>query len=141
MYYNIISLCFSYIVYQTPSIKELQSHRIIIDIGPQWYRLGIALLRADQLNNLEIIKSDHKEAIDCCTEMFIYWLKTHSNATWYQLAEALRSPGVELNSVAAKVEASFPGLLIMHEALIQFVITVILYIPYLSMPMINLIYN
>ena len=116
-------LCFSYIVYQKPSIKELQSHRIIIDIGTKWYELGIALLRDDQFNKLGIINSEHKEVTRCCTEMFIYWLETHSNATWYQLAEALRSPGVELNNVAANVETSFPGLLIMHEALIQFVIT------------------
>ena len=116
-------LCFSYIVYQKPSIKELQSHRIIIDIGTKWYELGIALLRDDQFNKLGIINSEHKEVTRCCTEMFIYWLETHSNATWYQLTEALRSPGVELNNVAAKVETSFPGVLIMHEALIQFVIT------------------
>ena len=41
--------------------------------------------------------------------MFIYWLQTHSNATWHQLAEALKSPGVELNNVATMVEDLFPG--------------------------------
>ena len=36
--------------------------------------------------------------------MLMYWLETDSNATWNDLVEALKSPGVELNSVATMVE-------------------------------------
>ena len=71
--------------------------------------MGIALLNDDQLKRLEIIKTNDSEVTRRCTALLIYWLETHSNATWHQLAEALRSPGVELNNVATMVEDLFPG--------------------------------
>ena len=36
--------------------------------------------------------------------MLMYWLDTHSNATWNDLVEALKTPGVELTNVASMVE-------------------------------------
>jgi len=99
-------------VYSEPDIKLLQSSKIITAIGPKWYELGIALLDRDQLAQLEIIKANHNEATRCCTAMFIYWLQSHSKATWYQLAEALKTPGVELKNVASMVEALCTGLFI-----------------------------
>ena len=106
----------SYAVHQRPDIRELQRHKIIEDIGQHWYELGIALLRKDQQTKLRSIESDYKKATICCRELFIYWLDSHSDATWCILAEALKSPGVELNIVAKTVEYLFPGLFIMHEA-------------------------
>jgi len=97
-------------VYSEPNIKLLQSSKIITAIGPKWYELGIALLDNDQLIQLESIKANHNEATRCCTAMFIYWLQSHSKATWYQLAEALKTSGVELNNVASMVEALCTGL-------------------------------
>ena len=87
----------------------LQTSKIITAIGSKWYELGIALLDNDQLPYLESIGTKHSETTRCCTAMFIYWLQSHSNATWHDLVEALKSPGVELNNVAAMVEALFPG--------------------------------
>jgi len=111
---NVVVCLFSTTVYSRPTIKLLQNSKIITAIGPKWYELGIELLNDDQLIHLKSIKADNNEATRCCTEMLIYWLQSHSSATWYQLAEALKTSGVELNSVAAMVEALCTGLFIKH---------------------------
>ena len=94
-----ITVCFP-----KPTIKVLQGAKIIGDMGSKWYELGIALLDDDQLTQLKTIRNNNGEATRCCTEMLMYWLETHSNATWKDLVEALKSPGVELNDVATMVE-------------------------------------
>ena len=101
-------------VYSRPSIKALQSHGIINDIGPHWYNLGIALLDEKDFSQLQIISSNHNNETRCCTELFIYWLERHPEATWHNVVENLKSDGVGLNTVAAKVERIFPGLFIKH---------------------------
>ena len=54
------------------------------------------------LNNIE---SNHKQdVVKCCLEMFREWLRTHSNATWSQVVEALRSDGVKLIAEADKLD-------------------------------------
>ena len=108
------SIYFSITVYNKISIKELQSHDIITDIGPHWYNLGIALLDEDQIPQLRIIRRDHDNETGRCIDLFIYWLQTHPKATWHDLVENLKSKGVELNNVAEKVEGIFPGLFIKH---------------------------
>ena len=96
-------------VYDKPSIKALQSHGIISDIGPHWYILGIALLDEDQFPQLQIINHHHNDETRCCIDLFIYWLRSHPKATWYDLVEKLKSKGVELNTVAAKLEGICTG--------------------------------
>ena len=105
---------FSITVYNKPSIKILQSHGIITDIGTQWYKLGIALLDEDQISQLEIIRRNHDDVTGRCTNLFIYWLQAYPKATWHDLVKNLKSKGVDLNSVAANVEEIFPGLFIKH---------------------------
>ena len=100
---------YSITVYSKPSIKALQRSKIITTIGPKWYELGIELLDEDQSSQLDIIISSHNEATRCCIAMFNYWLQSHTSATWHELINALRSPGVELNSVATIVEELLPG--------------------------------
>ena len=100
---------YSTTVHSKPTIKVLQNSKVIATIGPRWYELGIELLDDDKVTHLENIRANHNEATRCCTAMFMYWLQSHSNATWHQLIEALKSPGVELNNVATTVEALFPG--------------------------------
>ena len=106
-----------FIIIATPhlSVKELQSSGIITKAANKWYELGIALLDENQLAGLDNIKSSHSETTRRCTEMFKYWLQTHTNATWYQLVDALKSCGVELNDVARMVERSYLGLFIEHK--------------------------
>lgn len=100
---------YSITVYSKPSIKDLQRSKIITSIGPKWYELGIALLDEDKLPRLDIITSNHSEAIRRCTAMFNYWLQIHPNATWHELINTLESPGVELNNVATMVEELLSG--------------------------------
>ena len=76
-------------------------------MGSKWYELGIELLDEDQLTQLEIIKTNNIEVTRRCAEMFLCWLRTHSTATWQNLVDALKAPGVELNDVAATVETHF----------------------------------
>ena len=75
-------------------------------MGNKWYELGIELLDEDQSTQLNIIKTNNNEVTRCCAEMFQFWLSTHSTATWQNLVDALKAPGVELNDVAATVETN-----------------------------------
>ena len=115
-------LCFLLTTVSKPTIKALQSSKIINAIGPKWYELGIALLDDDQSVQLETIKANHNEATRCCTAMLIYWLQSHSTATWHDLVEALKAPGVELNNVANIVEALFPGKEVQYECILLIII-------------------
>ena len=96
-----------YVVSSKPTLKKLQQIKIITAVGSKWYELGIELLDEDQSRQLKIIKSNNQEVTRRCSEMFSFWLETHPTATWQNLIEALRAPGVELNDVAATVEAHF----------------------------------
>ena len=95
--------------YSKPTIKVLQHSKVIGAIGPKWYELGIGLLDDDQLRQLEIIEANNSEVTRRCTAMLMYWLESHSNATWNDLVEALKAPGVELSNVATIVEGLFTG--------------------------------
>ena len=103
---------YSITVNSKPTIKMLQNSKVIATIGDKWYELGIELLDDDQVTYLESIRANRSEATRSCTAMFINWLQSHPNATWHQLIEALKAPGVELNNVAAMVEALFSGVFI-----------------------------
>ena len=96
-------------VYSKPTIKVLLNSKIISAIGPKWYELGILLLDDDQLRQLKVIETNNSEVTRRCTEMLMYWLESHSRATWHDLVEALKAPGVELNNVATMVEEIFVG--------------------------------
>ena len=103
----IITFCV-YLANSKPSKKKILE--LIPHVAPQWYELGIQLLREDQESHLDVIKADHGHNIlKSCTEMFWLWLKSHPNATWHQLIESLKSPAVNLHSVAADIERMFTG--------------------------------
>ena len=79
-------------------------------LSPQWYVLGVKLLKEEQESHLDIIESDHAgDNKKCCIAMFWYWLSTNAGATWKQLIEALQSPAVELPVVAANLEKMLTG--------------------------------
>ena len=82
-------------------------------MAPHWYLIGIQLLREDQESLLDAIKADHgHDKIQSCTKMFCLWLKSHPNASWRQLMGSLRSPAVQLHSVAADIETMITGYLV-----------------------------
>ena len=74
-------------------------------VGLKWHDLGIELLDFDDVDELDKIKSQHSQGLDEeCKAMFQLWLKKQPSASWNQLIEALRQPGIELKTLASKVE-------------------------------------
>ena len=93
------------IVFSKPSLKKLRQLNVVTAVGNKWYELGKELLDEDQLTQLDIIKTNYNIQVNrCCAEVILFWLRSYSTATWQDLIEALKAPGVELNDVAARVE-------------------------------------
>ena len=93
-----------------PSAKKLQRY-MIPDVATKWYELGLELFDEKEEHKLNIIKSNHgNDAKKCCLEMFLLWLENNNDATWYQIVEALKSPGVELSVVAVDLEKKLSGM-------------------------------
>ena len=95
-------------VNSTPTKKKLLIH-VVGRVAPQWYDLGITLLKEEQEAHLDVIKANYTDKKTCCKEMLWYWLNTNVNATWKQLIEALQSPAVELPVVAADIVKMLTG--------------------------------
>ena len=92
-----------------PTLTKLQQF-VITPFATKWHELGLELL-PNKENELKIIKCDCKDdSKGSCTAMFNLWLDTKSDANWYQIVRALKSPGVDLNSVAADIENIFRGM-------------------------------
>ena len=89
-------------------MKTLQRH-VVPRVASDWYQLGLELLDEAKVTELDNIESDDSDCKRCCFKMLKYWIRTHPNATWNHLVEALESPGVELFSVAAEVKKMFAG--------------------------------
>ena len=75
----------------------------------KWYELGVELLDNERVGQLDIIKINNNDVSRRCLEMFSFWLKAYSNASWYELVAALRAPGVDMNEVATTVKKTFIG--------------------------------
>ena len=92
-----------------PTRNKLLDH-VVPHVTPQWYILGVKLLKEDQESHLDIIESNHAgDNIKCCMDMFRYWLNANTDASWQQLIEALRSPVLKLPVVAADIEKMLTG--------------------------------
>ena len=102
-----------YLAHSVPNSQQLLSF-VIPQVASKWYEVGVMLLKAEQEQQLRQIKSDHGHDVKkSCLEMFEYWRQTHPEANWYHLVAALKSPGVELQVVAADIEKKFGGIEIM----------------------------
>jgi len=98
----------SYIAHSKPSTRKLLP--FVARVAPSWYELGAMLLREEQEAELKLIQSTHgSDMRRCCLAMLQYWMDTHPKATWHLLVTALRSPGVELASLACDIEKNFAG--------------------------------
>ena len=83
---------------------------MIPNVASKWYELGVELLDEEEEFKLKIIESNYdKDVMKCCFEMFRVWLDTNSDANWRQIVEALKSPGVDLSSVAVNLEKKLLG--------------------------------
>ena len=93
-----------------PSARKLQRY-VIPDVATKWYELGLELLDEKEEHQLNIIKSNYGNDVKkCCLEMFLLWLNTNSDANWYQIVEALKSPGVELSGIAVDLKKKLSGM-------------------------------
>ena len=86
-----------------PALKYLRFVRDLIT--DRWYDIGLELLEQKDEKAVKIIKKENPGDIsECCTEILELWLNRSPNATWNQLIEALKAPGIELNDAASKIE-------------------------------------
>lgn len=87
-----------------PTLKLLNRH-VKKEAANKWYDLGIELLENEDVEELNVIRNNHpNDAGTCCTEMFQLWLRKQPKATWKQLIQALKQPGIEMNELANKIE-------------------------------------
>ena len=71
----------------------------------KWHYLGIELLDSNDVEELDTIEAEHPSDLNkCCIKMLNLWLKKQPTASWNQLIEALRQPGIELSTLANKIE-------------------------------------
>ena len=90
--------------HQQPSLKLLNRY-VRGSVGMKWHDLGIELLDSDDVGELDTIEAEHPSDLNkCCTKMFNLWLKKQPTASWNQLIEALRQPGIELGTLASNIE-------------------------------------
>ena len=83
---------------------------MIPNVASKWYELGVELLDEKEECKLDIIESNSgKDVKKSCLEMFRLWLSTNHDASWWQIVEALKSPGIDLSSVAADLEKKLSG--------------------------------
>ena len=72
----------------------------------KWHDLGIELLDCDDdVEELDAIQANHPSDLNtCCKKMFQLWLRKQPSASWNCLIEALRQPGIKLDTLATKIE-------------------------------------
>lgn len=45
-----------------------------------------------------------QDTVGCCKAVFTKWLDTQYDASWNQLLDALKSPSIQMNTLAVKIE-------------------------------------
>ena len=90
--------------HQYPSLKYLNRH-VKKPVGSKWYDLGIDLLEKDDVKELNTIRSQYPADLNTiCKEMFQLWLRKQPTASWNQLLDSLRQPGIDLDNLASEIE-------------------------------------
>ena len=96
--------CSLFVGHQRPSLKYLNRY-VRGSVSSKWHDLGIELLDPDDVEELDKIKIQYPQDLnECCKAMFQLWLRKQSDASWNQLIGALRQPGIQLDTLATKVE-------------------------------------
>ena len=106
--YGILFCLYVVMADSKPTLKMLQRH-VIPRVASKWFQLGLELFDEKEEHLLNNIESMQKENVDKCLEMFRLWSMTYSDATWSQIVEALKSPGVYLAAVADELEKNLIG--------------------------------
>ena len=68
---------------------------------------------------LDTIKNNYGDASKCAAEMLRLWLSRKPEASWNQLLDTLREPGIKLNALAAKIEGMLSKGMYMYEIYIS----------------------
>ena len=72
------------------------------DARSKWYNLGLGLdITPATLDSIEVANQQNPDR--CFRAMLTKWLREHQRPTWSTLAEALRSPSVELTHLAEEI--------------------------------------
>ena len=95
---------YMYVGTDHPALKYLYKY-VKPDIGNNWYEIGVELFDVGDEAVLNTIQENHpKDANRCAAEMLKLWLARKPEASWDQLLETLREPGIKLNPLATKIE-------------------------------------
>ena len=87
-----------------PRFSYLSKH-VVRQAAHKWRNLGEQLLNDKQKIMLKVIEADHPhDVVSCCKHALETWLKSTQDASWNQLISALRSPTVQLDSLADQLE-------------------------------------
>ena len=84
-----VNIIISYLHIGTEKLtsEKLDSH--VKEVSPQWYKLGIQLLKKQMIHQLEIIKEKNlNDVVKCVEEMIKYWL-SNFEATVNKMIDAL----------------------------------------------------
>jgi len=100
VFQQLFNLC-TYIGEDLPSLRDLYIHALK-EAADRWRDIGVLLLNPATLRIIE--KNNPQDVEKCCKCMLEKWLDTQPDACWNQLLEVLRSPGVELNTLAHQIE-------------------------------------
>ena len=83
---------------------------MISKVARDWYNLAIQLFNESQLPKLDQIRATYSTDLQGgCGEMFKHWLQVTPGATWDDLLHALRTPALQLFSIANDVEKQVTG--------------------------------
>ena len=95
-----------------PALKLLNKY-VRNEVSSKWHDLGLELLEQEDEEKLNAIEVNNPNDVSkSCKEMFQLWLRKCTNATWYQLIQALKD--VNLDNIAISIE----GMLIPTEDII-----------------------
>ena len=93
-----------------PTLKEIIDYNIRDQVATDWRDLGVQLLPDLFHVQLDIIEENNPTNVqNCCTEMFKYWLKVDTAASWSKLIEALMH--INQNHLAECIREIFEGIL------------------------------
>jgi len=99
----------SYVIEPQKAVRHEDLTNVQSLFADKWYDIGLELLHPRDEIYLKSIRTGKHETIESCTKMLDLWLDRQPNATWNQLIDALRSPGVELFDVASTIEDLLKG--------------------------------
>ena len=84
-----------------PTLQLFNRH-IRKEITRRWEDLGVELLNEKLLPQLNVIAENKPDVESRCSELFNYWLRVDTGASWNKLIEALNK--INEHSLAEKIK-------------------------------------